>query len=570
MTVFLLLILGSLVLIAFILFLEDFFSKTLFKSSKKTQKKYLILLVLFFSASLIFIPTYSFRITHVLVDGEAPSFFFFLFFILIIPFFSIYFLLARFPANFAYFFLEILRPDKKFEIRTFWSLLDKIKFRRRLIISFLSLTLFVVFCLTILVGYLAFGRELAMISFLIGAILLFFYFIEEIVGYGRFHVSECQHKKSVDIKNAIENISIKAGIEPPNFKIIINSNPTAFLLCPNFSKPIIFITSSLLNLADRNELKAVVANQIAFISSGRIFDYLTINNLLLFLKICGSLIFLLCLAMLNNIFLFAWLGAVLYFMIRSAMAKFGKGENITGSIGTIISLANPPFLLVNFISHLIFYQISDDEILYADLESIQFTRYPKPLYSVLTKLEEHKNFGDKMPEELYYLYFTGENTAIRSMPMPQPSIKRRKAILEEIDYTLKSLKVTEEFTGLKCPCCASYMEELEGEIHYGGTIKIDRCKRCGSIWFDEWEVWYIADLMPHVLDDTQLKNIIPVDKILCPRCEVELYLVEDYNIPRDVQLWSCPTCNGNLLEHINLIRFSAHKKKNKSVLKNIQ
>jgi len=509
-------------------------------------------------------------IYNITAKEGIESLFGFFIFLLFIPLFYIYFLLAKYPATYAYNVLESFRDTGKFQLNTFWSLLDKINRRRLLIIIILGLILFFTFFLNILFflkireNHFVFSETIIRTLFLGGTIILFFYFIQQFFEYGHVSIRDCQHRKAVEIKGLIENISIKAGIKPPDFKILTYSSPTSFSLCPNFGQPVIFITSSLLNLADRNELKAVIAHQIASISSKRIFDYRTINNFLLILKILSSSLFFLFLAAINPILVFIWLGLIIYIIIGFQLEKLRIERIAEMSSKSIFAIFNPPFLLTNFISYLIYYQTSYDEFFYADLKSVQFTRYPKALYSILIKLKNYRDVYEMMPGEFYYLYFTSENTIIKRIPAPQPSIEKRKALLEEIDYTLNNMKITEEITQIKCPYCDSHMEELETKGHYGKAIKIDRCARCGSIWFDEWEIWYIADLIPHISDKTKLKQVNPLDKISCPRCGIELSIITDPNIPKDIQIRFCSSCNGNWLAHEDLLKFSSHREKYKS------
>ncbi len=489
--------------------------------------------------------------------------------ILAVFIFLIFYLsLAASPATFAYNLINKTggkSETKYLKHSTFWSLLDKIKSRRKLTILILIVSLIIVilldifFFLKVQKKFLEFSHQLTLILSIFGLFLIFFYFLKAFFGYGRINIPVSEHKKSEDIRRLIDNLSIAAGIQSPDFKIMPHDKPNAFSICPNFGQPIIYITTALLNLADRNELEAVLGHEIAHISSKRVFDYRLISDILISLRSFGFVTFFLFLSTLNPALLGLWLGLFLY-----GILAFGiEIEMGASSLDLIMRLMNPPFLLVDFFSYLIYYTFSSDEVFYADLESIRLTRYPKPLYSIFMKIDEYKRFGfiEKMPEEYYYLYFTGENVIPERIPMPQPSISKRKDLLEEVDSLLKGLRAKKEKVILKCPFCRNDMDEVEAKGHYGATIKIDRCQKCGSIWFDDWELWAVDDLVPYILDKTKIETRGYPDKLLCPHCGIKLLRLFDPIIPRDIKIFYCSSCDGNWTKYKYLILYDAYRKK---------
>ncbi len=472
------------------------------------------------------------------------------------------------PASTAYDIVNRTGRDIKAEDyrqKTFWSLLDKIKARRKLIIIALFFCLVVAisadifFFLGIEKKFSEFSQQLTIALFIFGLFLIFLYFVRAFWGYGRINIQESEHRKSDDVKKIIDNISIVAGIQPPKFRIVSHDKPNAFSICPNFDKPIIYITTSLLNLAERNELEAVLAHEIAHISSRRVFDYRTINDLLVVLRLFGFFIFLLFLSTLNPIFSGVWVLISLYGIIVFGV-QMGMGAS---SIDLFIRLLNPPFLLIEFISYLIYYGLSIDEVIYADLEAVRLTRYPKPLYSILTKINLYKRFGliEKLPDEYHYLYFTGEDVTPEQIPMSQPSVARRHQILEEIDSLLKGMSVRKEKIILKCPFCTSDTEEIEAKGHYGITVHIDRCPKCGSIWFDDWELWTIDDLSLYILEKVNIDTRGYPKKLSCPHCGIKLLRLFDPIIPKNIKIFYCSSCDGNWMKRKYLLLYDSYKKK---------
>lgn len=505
------------------------------------------------------------------VDFITDSFTFLALFLL----FGTYLLLANWPATSASVIIQILRHPffmEKDRVRTFWSLLETVKKNRvRVIAALISLLAVVLILDTILflqlglqnflllqkIEHVADTPPVAELVY-IGLIIFFLWFLRNITSRKVIDIPETRHKKTVELNRAINNISIAAGTKPPQFTILAHNNPNSFSLSQE-GKPTIFVTSGLLNLVNERELEAIAAHEIAHIQSGRNDDYLIIETLLTILRGFSFVFFFLILAAINPILLLLLLAAILYISIKSNIETIEWSSDSSSIFNSVITIANPPFALINFLSFLIYYALTHSEDYYADLKSVQFTRLPAGLYSALTKLETFKDFTKKLPEDHFHLYFTGEKAAYRKIPMPQPSIKNRKAILEDIDRTLKNFKLSEKSTGLVCSYCSSQMQELKSKGHYGGSVTIDRCPQCGSVWFDNWELYYIADLATISLAEKSTE-ITPPDKFLCPRCGIELSLLQDPAIPKTLQLWHCLSCKGKWLEHEEIAEYSAYKK----------
>lgn len=479
-----------------------------------------------------------------------------------------YLLWGIFPAASAYAMLgiaeEIFSSGQETSVSTFWNALDRIKTRRFWLIVFLVVCLAVVaFADLILLSEVKknnamWDNQLTALLIFSALVVFVLYLLRVFHGYGKVDVPEAEHIKADELKKMIDNLSITAGIRSPDLKIIACNNPNAFSICPNFGGPIIYVTTDLLNLADKRELEAVVSHEIASISSGQVFDYRLLDDLLGILKILSFLSLLLVFLAINPMYVFLWLFLVFY-----AGAGYLKNPewhmDAKSLFDSIVTLANPPFLVVNFISHLLYYRLSLDEVYYTDMQGVQFTRDPHGLHSILTKLENYRGFTEKLPEEFYYLYFVGEGAAPRDLPMPQPTIAERKALLEKIDNALIGAKPKLRIDRLKCPFCDEKMEEKEGKGFYGAILKINCCSQCKSAWFDNWEFWYMASM--DELKGSEILTISrPENEILCPRCGVELERIFNRDIPQDIEIWSCPSCNGNLLNSNSLHRYLEYKK----------
>ena len=90
-----------------------------------------------------------------------------------------------------------------------------------------------------------------------------------------------------------------------------------------------------------------------------------------------------------------------------------------------------------------------------------------------------------------------------------------------------------------CPECGDTLKEVYVEANYGRALLLDQCHRCGGIWFDTWELYYLNDAEAKRLDAVDM-NIFLADNPaqkgsgLCPRCNnTSLESFQDPNLPSD-------------------------------------
>ncbi len=119
----------------------------------------------------------------------------------------------------------------------------------------------------------------------------------------------------------VENISIAYDISQPNIEIISHTNPTSFTLHRNFRRPTLYLTSTLLNIADKSELEAIISHEIAHINSGFISDYRIIYNLLTLLRTFGFIFFLLLVSLLDLNFLILWIFLIFSVCLEEIVKK---------------------------------------------------------------------------------------------------------------------------------------------------------------------------------------------------------------------------------------------------------
>jgi uncharacterized protein len=95
---------------------------------------------------------------------------------------------------------------------------------------------------------------------------------------------------------------------------------------------------------------------------------------------------------------------------------------------------------------------------------------------------------------------------------------------------------------MDCPKCGSRMQK----VHYE-SIEVDRCTKCGGIWFDEYEERGLKKVRGSEQIDTgdpetgmRYNEIARID---CPVCGVQMTAIVD---PKQSHIWyeSCPVCYG--------------------------
>ena len=111
---------------------------------------------------------------------------------------------------------------------------------------------------------------------------------------------------------------------------------------------------------------------------------------------------------------------------------------------------------------------------------------------------------------------------------------------------------------MNCPRCSSAMETVQIE-----EVQIDRCTKCGGLWFDEFE---LADLKAkkgsekadtgHADKETQYSQV----RLNCPKCGTPMLRMVDAQQPH---IWyeTCEECSGSFfdagefrdLKHHNLV-----------------
>lgn len=161
-----------------------------------------------------------------------------------------------------------------------------------------------------------------------------------------------------ELSNAVENLSITAGLPMPKVYIITDEAPNAFATGRNKEHAVICVTTGLLQILDKNELEGVIAHELSHIGN---------KDMLLATVVVVMVGFV---AMLSDIFL------------RSGFSS-NRDRNQNGAIviaGIVLAILTP------IAATLIQLAISRKREFLADASGALLTRYPAGLASALRKI----------------------------------------------------------------------------------------------------------------------------------------------------------------------------------------
>lgn len=169
-----------------------------------------------------------------------------------------------------------------------------------------------------------------------------------------------------DLWNAVENLSITAGIQMPKVFVINDPAPNAFATGRDEKHAVVAVTTGLLNMMNKAELEGVVAHELSHIRNKDMLVMTVTVVLLGFITILAD--------------------------IFMRMTFFGglRSNNREGNAGAIIGLVGIVFAILAPISaQLIHLAISRKREFLADASGALLTRYPEGLASALKKLGDY-------------------------------------------------------------------------------------------------------------------------------------------------------------------------------------
>lgn len=182
-----------------------------------------------------------------------------------------------------------------------------------------------------------------------------------------------------DLWNAVENLSITAGLPMPKVYVIEDMSPNAFATGRDKDHAAVAVTTGLLSLLNKTELEGVIAHELSHIGN---------RDILL-----GTVVVVLVgfIAIVSDMFL--------------RMSLHGNNNNRDGRLGLIIAIvAIVLAILAPIIAQIIKLAISRKREFLADASGALLTRYPEGLASALEKISSYPHGLQKVSTATAHLY----------------------------------------------------------------------------------------------------------------------------------------------------------------------
>ncbi len=189
-------------------------------------------------------------------------------------------------------------------------------------------------------------------------------------------------EKYFDLWNAVENLSITAGLPMPKLYVIDDSSPNAFATGRNKEHAAVAVTTGLLNILNKTELEGVIAHELSHIGN---------RDTLL-----GTVVVVLVgfVAIMSDMFLRA--------------SHFGGGSRDRDNrLGLVLLIAGIVLaILAPIIAKLIQLAISRKREFLADASGALLTRYPEGLASALEKISAYPVGLQRVSTATAHLYIS--------------------------------------------------------------------------------------------------------------------------------------------------------------------
>lgn len=186
-------------------------------------------------------------------------------------------------------------------------------------------------------------------------------------------------EKYFDLWNAVENLSITAGLPMPALYVIEDPSPNAFATGRNKDHSAVAVTTGLLEILDKTELEGVIAHELSHIGNRDILLGTVVVVLVGFIAIISDM-----------------------FM---RMAFSGGNNNGRASLPIII-IAIALSILAPIVAKIIQLAISRKREFLADASGALLTRYPEGLASALEKISSYPKGLQRVSTATAHLYIS--------------------------------------------------------------------------------------------------------------------------------------------------------------------
>lgn len=218
---------------------------------------------------------------------------------------------------------------------------------------------------------------------------------------GAHQIEKKDHPK---LYNAVENLTIAAGLPMPKVYVIDDPAPNAFATGRDPEHAMVAATTGLLDIMDKSELEAVMAHELSHVK-----NYDIRVSMITFGLVC-------VVGLLSDIGL--------------RMLVFSDNDEDRSPVGAIMMLVTAIFAPI--IASLAQLAISREREYLADASAVNMTHYPEGMINALKKLETHSRPMKRQNPATEALYINNplKKGAISNMFSTHPPIEKRIERLE--------------------------------------------------------------------------------------------------------------------------------------------
>ncbi len=227
---------------------------------------------------------------------------------------------------------------------------------------------------------------------------------------GATNARPVDEREQIYLVNAVEGLSIAAGIPKPKVYVIDSNEMNAFATGKDPEHASVAVTTALLRNLDRSELEGVIGHEISHIRNYDI-RFATLVSVLVGLV-----------AIISDMLLRSW-----RYGIRGEEREEREGLGFLVLIGFLLAVFAP--LVVRFVQA----AISREHEFLADASSVQLTRYPEGLASALEKIMKVNRGEMRVSEAVSHMFFVDPNRSpLDELFATHPPIEERIRILRSM------------------------------------------------------------------------------------------------------------------------------------------
>lgn len=211
--------------------------------------------------------------------------------------------------------------------------------------------------------------------------------------------------KHIHLINAVEGLSIAAGISAPKVYVVDDPEINAFACGKDPKHASIAVTTGALESLNRTELEGVVGHEISHIK----------NYDIRFMTLVAVLVGLVAI--------------LSYILLRSF--RYGGSGKRDGKVGILIVVGLILAVLAPIASRIVQGMVSRRREFLADASSVQLTRYPDGLASALTKIRDKNQGKMKVSESISHLFISDPvNSPLDELFATHPPLNKRIEVLK--------------------------------------------------------------------------------------------------------------------------------------------